>query len=85
MPPRETDTPIQLPARLLARVAEAAAAESTTLEAWIERALVQHLDEARWQRLVRAGQRQTEALGYREPDVERLIAESRAEARTRGQ
>ena len=82
--PAETDPPIKLPAGLLARVTEAAAAEATTPEAWIERALVQQLDEVRWQRLVRAGQRQSEALGYAEADVERLIAESRAEARADG-
>ena len=82
--PRDTDTPITLPAGLVARVAEAAAAEATTPEAWIERALTRQLDERRWERLVEAGQRQSAALGYTEADVERLIAESRAERRAGG-
>jgi hypothetical protein len=82
--PRDTDTPIKLPAGLVARVAEAAAAEATTPEAWIERALTRQLDERRWERLVEAGQRQSAALGYTEADVERLIAESRAERRAGG-
>jgi hypothetical protein len=82
--PGDTDTPIKLPAGLVARIAEAAAAEATTPEAWIERVLTQQLDETRWQRLVQAGQRQSAALGYTEADVERLIAESRAEQWERG-
>jgi hypothetical protein len=83
--PRDTDTPITLPAGLVARVAEAAAAEATTPEAWIERVLTRQLDEGRWQHLVAAGQRQSDALGYTAADVERLIAESRAERRAGGQ
>jgi hypothetical protein len=45
--------------------------------------LTQQLDERHWQRLVRAGQRQSEALGYSEDDVDRIIDESRAERRER--
>jgi hypothetical protein len=82
--PGDTDTPIKLPPGLVARVAEAAAAEATTPEAWIERVLTRQLDEGRWQRLVEAGQRQSAALGHTEADVERLIAESRAERRAGG-
>ena len=45
--------------------------------------LTRQLDERRWQYLVRAGQQQSEALGYTEDDVERLIEESRADRRER--
>jgi hypothetical protein len=78
--PGNADAPLKLPAGLLARVADAAAAEETTPEVWIERALTRQLDETSWQQLVEAGRRRSQALGYTEADVERLIAESRAES-----
>ena len=81
--PGESQTPITLPAALVARVEEAAAADATTPEAWVARVLTRQLDERRWQYLVSAGQQQSETLGYTEDDVERLIEESRADRRER--
>ena len=70
-----------LPERLRADVARAAAAETTTPEAWVERAVARQLDEQAWRAVLGYGEERAQALGAIEDDVERLIAESRREAR----
>jgi hypothetical protein len=49
----------------------------------VEEALKKYLDDKRWARLFEYGEQQAKALGIRESDVERLVAESRAEKRGR--
>lgn len=68
-----------LPESLRARVADAAADEATTPEAWVARAVARQLDERAWQDVLAYGGERARALGLREHDVERLVSESRRE------
>lgn len=70
-----------LPERLRNDVVRAAAADETTPEAWVERAVARQLDDARWRDLFAYGRERAEATDRAEDDVERLIAEVRAERR----
>lgn len=75
------DILLLLPERLRAAVARAAEAETTTPEAWVERAVTRQLEEQAWREVVAYGERRAQALGYTEDDVERLVTETRRASR----
>lgn len=75
------DILLLLPERLRADVARAAEAETTTPEAWVERAVTRQLAEQASREVVAYGERRARALGYTEADVERLVTETRRASR----
>jgi hypothetical protein len=58
-----------------------AKAEGLTPEQLMQELIEKHLERTNWEELVERGRRQSEALGYSEDDVERLVHEHRAEKR----
>lgn len=75
---------LALPENLRAQVVRAAAADATTPQEWVQRALARQLGERAWQDVLAYGDERARALGYVEDDVERLIHESRREVRSGG-
>lgn len=76
-----TSTRIALPEDLLAAIQFAADAENRTLDDLLADAVRRYLDERSWGELLSYGAERANALGITESDVDRLIAESRAEQR----
>lgn len=68
---------------LLARIEEEAGAQGKTASQWLEAALERSQQDRGWQELLAYGERQAQAAGLAEGDVEGLIAESRAAQRRR--
>ena len=78
-----TGNSISLPEELLAGIRSAADAERRSVDDVLADAVQRYLEERSWTRLFEYGAERSNALGLRESDVDRLIAESRAEQRNR--
>ncbi|MGA8026640.1 MAG: hypothetical protein WB992_05800 [Bryobacteraceae bacterium] len=72
---------LELPEPLIRVIQTTAAAEHLTPEQFMQKLVDKHLENKRWQELLERGHRQSEALGYTEDDVDRLIHEHRGEKR----
>ena len=75
---------ISLPEPLLAEIQNAAQAEHRTVDEVLTDAVQRSVEDRSWTKLLDYGAEQAKALGVNEPDIERLIAESRAEQRGSG-
>jgi metal-responsive CopG/Arc/MetJ family transcriptional regulator len=73
---------ISLPEPLLAEVRSAAEAEHRSVDEVLIDAVKRYVDERSWKKLLDYGAEQAKTLGIKESDVDRLIAESRAEQRS---
>lgn len=74
---------ISLPAPLLAEVQSAERAEHRSVDEVLTDAVKRYVEERSWTTLLEYGTERAKALGVKESDVDRLIAESRAEQRSR--
>ena len=74
---------ISLPPELLASIRDAAAAEHRSVDDVLADAVQHYLEDRSWNKLLEYGAERAKALDLNEPDVDRLIAESRAERRDR--
>ena len=74
-----TGNSISLPEELLAGIRSAAAAESRSMDEVLAEAVQRYLEDRSWTRLFEYGAERATALGLQEPDVDRLIRESRGE------
>jgi metal-responsive CopG/Arc/MetJ family transcriptional regulator len=72
---------ISLPEPLLAEVQSAAEAEHRSVDEVLTDAVKRYIEERSWTRLLGYGAERAKALGVKESDINRLIAESRAERR----
>ena len=72
---------ISLPEPLLAEIRSAAQAEHRSVDEVLIDAVKRYVEERSWTRLLDYGAERARALGLQESDVDRLIAESRAERR----
>ena len=72
---------ISLPEPLLAEIRIAAQAEHRTVAEVLADAVKRYVEERSWTRLLDYGAERAKTLGLEESDIERLIAESRAEQR----
>jgi metal-responsive CopG/Arc/MetJ family transcriptional regulator len=73
---------ISLPEPLLAEIQNAARAEHRSVDEVLTDAVRRYVEERSWKRLLDYGADRAKALGVKESDVDRLIAESRAEQRS---
>ena len=73
---------ISLPEPLLAEIRIAAQAEHRTVDEVLTDAVKRYVEERSWTRLLDYGAERAKALGVKESDVDRLIAESRAGQRS---
>lgn len=78
-----TEKNVHLPEGLLARIAAAARAENRAPDDLVEDAVERYLGRQKLERLYAYGEERARALGLKERDVPRLIAESRREAKER--
>jgi metal-responsive CopG/Arc/MetJ family transcriptional regulator len=76
-----TGNSISLPEELLAGIRSAADAERRSVDAVLADAVQRYLEDRSWTRLFDYGAERARALGLRESDADRLIAESRTENR----
>jgi hypothetical protein len=74
---------ISLPEPLLAEIQSAAEAEHRSVDEVFADAVKRYLEDRSWTKLLGYGAEQARKLGIKESDVDRLIAESRAEQRSR--
>ena len=72
---------ISLPESLLAEIQSAAQAEHRTVDEVLTDAVKRYVEERSWTKLLDYGADRAKTLGINESDVDRLIAESRAEQR----
>ena len=72
---------ISLPEPLLAEIQSAAQAEYRGVDEVLTDAVKRYVEERSWTRLLDYGAERAKTLGIKESDVDRLIAESRAEQR----
>jgi ribbon-helix-helix CopG family protein len=72
---------ISLPEPLLAEIQSAAQAERRSVDEVLTDAVTRYIEERWWAELLGYGAERAKALGVRESDIDRLIAESRAEQR----
>jgi hypothetical protein len=72
---------LSLPDPLLAEIQIAAQAEHRTVDEVLADAVKRYLEERSWTRLLDYGAERAKTLGIKESDIDRLIAESRAERR----
>jgi len=79
----ETGNSISLPEDLLAGIRSAADAELRSVDDVLADAVQRYLEDRSWTRLFEYGAERSNAPGLRESDIDRLIAESRAEQRNR--
>jgi metal-responsive CopG/Arc/MetJ family transcriptional regulator len=70
---------VSLPEPLLAEIQNAAEAEHRSVDDMLADAVKRYLEDRSWTRLLVYGQERAAELGIKESDVDRLIAESRAE------
>jgi metal-responsive CopG/Arc/MetJ family transcriptional regulator len=70
---------ISLPEPLLAEIQSAAQAEHRSVDEVLTDAVKRYVEERSWAKLLSYGAERAKALGVQECDVDRLIAESRAE------
>jgi hypothetical protein len=73
---------ISLPEPLLAEIRSAAQAEHRSVDEVLIDAVKRYVEERSWTRLLDYGAERAKELGVKEPDIDRLIAESRAEQRS---
>jgi ATP-dependent exoDNAse (exonuclease V) alpha subunit len=73
---------ISLPEPLLAEIQSAAQAEHRSVDDVLTDAVKRYVEEHSWTNLLNYGAERAKALGIKESDVDRLIAESRAEQRS---
>jgi metal-responsive CopG/Arc/MetJ family transcriptional regulator len=73
---------ISLPGPLLAEIQSAAQAEHRSVDEVLTDAAKRYVEERSWTKLLDYGAERAKALGIKESDVDRLIAESRAEQRS---
>ena len=74
---------ILLSDRLLAEIQVAAQVEKRSVEEVLQDAVKKYLDDRSWTNWLDRNQSHAKSLGINESDVDRLIAESRAENRLR--
>ena len=74
---------ISLPERLLAEVQAAAEERHVTPEAVFEEAVTKYLEDRSWTKWLETNRKHADSMGIKESDVDRLIAEYRAEQRAR--
>jgi metal-responsive CopG/Arc/MetJ family transcriptional regulator len=72
---------ISLPEPLLAQIQIAAKAEHRTIDEVLSDAVKRYVEDRSWTNLLDYGAERARALGVKESDIDRLIAESRAEQR----
>jgi len=70
---------ISLPEPLLAEIRIAAQAEHRTVDEVLTDAVKRYVEERSWMKLLSYGAERAKSLGVQESDVDRLVAESRAE------
>ena len=73
---------ISLPEPLLAEIQSAAQAEHRSVDEVLTEAVKRYVEERSWAKLLSYGAERARVLGVQESDVDRLIAESRAEQRS---
>ena len=73
---------ISLPGPLLAEIQSAALAEHRSVDKVLTNAVKRYVEKRSWTQLLDYGAERARALGVKESDVDRLIAESRAEQRS---
>jgi len=73
---------ISIPEELLTGIQSAADAEHRRVNEVLAAAVQRYLEDRSWTRLPDYGAERAKALGIEEPDVARLIAESRTERRS---
>ena len=73
---------ISLPEPLLAEIRSAAQAEHRSVDEVLTDAVRRYVEERSWTKLLDYGAEQAKTLGVKESDIDRLIAESRAEQRS---
>jgi metal-responsive CopG/Arc/MetJ family transcriptional regulator len=73
---------ISLPEPLLAEIQSAAQAEHRSVDEVLTDAVKRYVEDRSWTTLLEYGAERAKALGVNESDVDRLIAESRAEQRS---
>jgi metal-responsive CopG/Arc/MetJ family transcriptional regulator len=78
-----TGNSISLPEELLAGIKVAAETEHRSVNDVLADAVQRYLEDRLWTKLLDYGAEKAKALGIEEPDIDRLIAESRAEHRNR--
>jgi metal-responsive CopG/Arc/MetJ family transcriptional regulator len=72
---------LSLPEPLAAEIESAAEAEHRSVDEVLTDAVKRYVEERSWTNLLNYGAERVKALGIKESDVDRLIAESRAEQR----
>lgn len=72
---------ISLPEPLLAEIRSAARAEHRSVDEVLIDAVKRYVEERSWTKLLDYGVERAKTLGIKESDIDRLIAESRAEQR----
>ena len=73
---------ISLPEPLLAEIRSTAQAEHRSVDEVLTDAVRLYVEERSWTKLLDYGAEQAKTLGVKESDIDRLIAESRAEQRS---
>ncbi len=73
---------ISIPESLLAEIQNAAKAEHRSVDEVLTDAVKRYVEERSWTKLLDYGAERARALGIKESDVDRLIAESRTEQRS---
>ena len=73
---------ISLPEPLLAEIRSAAQAEHRSVDEVLTDAVKRYVEEHSWTKLLDYGAERAKELDIKESDVDRLIAESRAEQRS---
>ncbi len=73
---------ISLPEPLLAEIQSAAQAEHRSVDEVLTDAVKRYVEERSWTKLLDYGADRARALGVKESDIDRLIAESRSEQRS---
>ena len=73
---------ISLPEELLASIRGAAEAEHRSVDDVLADAVQRYLEDRSWTKLFEYGAERANALGLRESDADRLIADSRTERRS---
>ena len=74
---------ISLPEPLLAEIQSAAQAEHRSVDEVLTDAVKRYVEERSWAKLLSYGAERAKSLGVQESDVDRLVAESRAECSQR--
>ncbi len=73
---------ISIPGPLLAEIQSAAQAEHRSVNEVLADAVKRYVEERSWTKLLDYGAERAKTLGVKESDIDRLIAESRAEQRS---